>query len=418
MAIRCGFFNSVGDDRKYSAEDMNEPYKDLISNGVFAKDSNYLYVEAQSGMVVNVKAGRGIFGDKWFVSNSDVTLTLSSASPSLNRIDSIVVRVDSTQAVRSASIIVRTGIASSSPVAPSVFRDDYVSEYRLADIEVKAGATSITQANITDRRSSKDCGWVTSLVQQVDTDTLYTQWQTAFEEWFTNVKDTLASTTLIRSYESTYTTTKQDETSIPINIEQFNRNLDILQVYINGLMLVKGLDYSIADDTKITLTNGVDIGTQVSFVVYKSIDGSEAEGVVQQVYELQNDVTDLQNANPTPLYNHATGVYPNAGSSITPSKSLSECRGGWMLVWTGFDTSGAKFKDEYIQTVLIPKRSHKGSTWAGESMTFSFVYSTDGSTTSQCVKTIKVYDTRIESSVSYNGTGNNRNIVLKAIYEY
>ena len=416
MAIKCGFFNSVGQDRLYTAEDMNEPYKELISNGVLATKSDYLQVMAQSGLTVTVKAGRGIFGDKWFLSDSDISLTLNQASGTLPRIDSIVVRIDRSESVRGASIQVRTGVASSSPVAPTMFRDDYVTEYRLADISVGAGATSISQSKITDKRGSKDCGWVTSLVQQVDTDTLYNQWQDAFEEWFADVKDTLASSTLIRSYDATYTTAVQDETAIPIQISQFNQNLDILQVYINGLMLVKGVEYTITDNTRIKLTNGVDKGTQVSFVVYKSIDGSDAETVVQQVYALQTEVNGLKVA--SALYNHASGVYLNSGSSAVASKNLSNCRGGWVLVWTGFDLTGAKFKDEYIQTTVIPKTSHKGTTWNGESMTLSFIYSTDGSTITQAVKTIKIYDNRVEGGASYNGTGNNRNICLKAIYEY
>lgn len=416
MAIRCGFFNSVGQDRLYSAEDMNEPYKALVSNGVFATQkgtpSDYLQVVAQSGMTVKVKAGRGIFGDKWFLSDSDVSLTLNAPSVTLSRIDSIVVRIDRTESVRSASIIVRTGIASSSPVAPELFRDDYVTEYRLADIRVDSGVSSISQSKITDMRGSADCGWVTSLVQQVDTSTLYIQWQTAFDEWFKDVKETLATSTLIRSYESTYTTGTQDETAIPINIPQFNQNLDILQVYINGLLLIKGVEYTITDNTKITLTNGVDTGTPVSFVVYKSIDGSEAESVVQQVYELQTAVNDLKNADPQPLYRSDQGVYLNNGQAVTPTKKLSACRGGWVLIWTVYGTN------TYVQTTMIPKKSFKNANWSGEHMTVQLVGSTDGTTTTMVVKSFRIYDDRILAHVDWNSNNANKVIGLRAIYEY
>lgn len=416
MAIRCGFFNSVGQDRLYSAEDMNEPYKALVSNGVFAtqkgEPSDYLQVVAQSGLTVKVKAGRGIFGDKWFLSDSDISLTLNAPSVTLSRIDSIVVRIDRTESVRSASIIVRTGIASSSPVAPEMFRDDYVTEYRLADIKVNSNATAISQSNITDMRGSADCGWVTSLIQQVDTSTLYIQWQTAFDEWFSDVKETLATSTLIRSYESTYTTSVQDETAIPINISQFNRNLDILQVYINGLLLIKGVEYTVTDNTKITLTNGVDTGTPVSFVVYKSIDGSDAESVVQQVYELQNQVNGLMNADPQPLYTSDQGVYLNNGQAVTPTKKLSACRGGWVLIWTVYGTN------TYVQTTMIPKKSFKNATWSGEHMTVQLVGSSDGTTTTTAVKSFRIYDDRILSHVDWNSNNANKVIGLRAIYEY
>ena len=416
MAIRCGFFNSIGQDRLYSAEDMNEPYKALVSNGVFATQkgtpSDYLQVVAQSGMTVKVKAGRGIFGDKWFLSDSDISLTLNNANVSLSRIDSIVVRIDRSESVRSASIIVRTGVASSSPVAPEMFRDDYVTEYRLADIKVNSGATAISQSNITDMRGSADCGWVTSLIQQVDTSTLYIQWQDAFDQWFRDVKETLATSTLIRSYESTYTTAVQDETAIPINIPQFNRNLDILQVYINGLLLIKGVEYTVTDNTKITLTNGVDTGTPVSFVVYKSIDGSDAESVVQQVYELQTLVNGLLNADPQPLYTSDQGVYLNNGQAVTPTKKLSACRGGWVLIWTVYGTN------TYVQTTMIPKKSFKNATWSGEHMTVQLVGSSDGTTTTTAVKSFRIYDDRILAHVDWNSNNANKVIGLRAIYEY
>ena len=416
MAIRCGFFNSVGEDRLYSAEDMNEPYKALISNGVFATQkgtpSDYLQVLAHSGFNVKVKPGRGIFADKWFISDTDVTLTLSSASPTLVRIDSIVVRIDKSEAVRKASIMLRTGIPASSPVAPTLFNDDYVKEYRLADIRIEAGASAISQSNITDRRGSADCPWVTSLIQQVDTSTLFKQFQTGFDEWFASVKETLATSTLIRSYESTHVTGVQDETAIPINIPQFNRNLDILQVYINGLMLVKGLEYTVTDDTKITLTNGVDSGTPVSFVVYKSIDGSDAETVVQQVYELQTQVNDLMNTDPLPLYRSDQGAYLNNGQAVTPTKKLSACRGGWVLVWTVYGTN------TYVQTTMIPKKSFKNAVWSGEHMTVQLVGSTDGTTTTMVVKSFRIYDDRILPHVDWNSNNANKVIGLRAIYEY
>lgn len=323
MAVQCGFFNSVGKDRLYKAEDMTKPYELLVSNGVFATQngtpSNYLqaYAGTQSGLNVLVKAGRGIFFDKWFVNDADMTLVLDSAETVLDRIDTIVARVDVSETVRAGSIVVKKGTPASSPVAPSMTRSTTVREYRLADVKISAGATAIKQTDITDQRGSADCGWVTSLVQQVDTSTLWIQWTEAFNAWFADVKETLSTATLIRSYTATYTTTAQDETVIPINISQFNHNLDILQVYINGLMLIKNSEYTNEDNDNVTLALPVDKGTPVSFVVYKSIDGSEAETVVQQVYDLQTVV------NASKITNDTGGVK----LSITSGDLLAKFKG-------------------------------------------------------------------------------------------
>lgn len=254
-------FNSINGDRLYTAEEMTRPYELLISNGVFATQqgtpSNYLQVYAGTGMSITVKAGRGIFFDKWFLNDGDISLSIETAEPTLPRVDTVVVKVDISESVRGADIIVKQGNPNSSATvnnmseyAPSVVRSDTIKEYRLANIYVGAGVTSITQVNIQDTRGLSDCGWVTSLVKQPDASTLFLQWQLAFDEWFSNVKETLSTATLIRSYDSTYITTAQDEVDIPIQISQFNRNLDILQVYINGLMLIKDVEYTVIDNTK------------------------------------------------------------------------------------------------------------------------------------------------------------------------
>lgn len=301
MAIHCGFFNSVKGDRYYQAELMSRPYELLISNGVFATPSgtpsDYLQVYPNEGMTITVKAGRGIFFDKWLINDADMPLTITAAEVTLHRIDSVVVRVDKSEAVRAATIYVKKGTPASSPTVPELIRSGTIKEYRLANIRVNAGVSTITQAMISDRRPYvEECGWVTSLVQQVDTSTLWNQWQAAFDDWFYNVRDTLASSTLIRSYTATYTTTKQDETVIPINISRYNHDLDILQVYINGLLLVPEVEYvGNNNNTDITLTNGVDAGTPISFIVYKSVDGADAESVIGEVEELFGRVEGLEN---------------------------------------------------------------------------------------------------------------------------
>ena len=192
MTIHCGFFDSVDRDRLYKAEDMTRPYELLVSNGVFATPqgtaSNYLQVYANGGMNVTVKAGRGIFKDKWFISDTDMQLTLDASEVTLTRVDSIIVRVDTSESVRTGTIEVKKGTPSSTASAPVMERSEDVHEYRLADIIVAPQTTEIAQLNISDQRGSADCPWVTSLVQQVDTSTLFAQWQDAYEKYYAKVE--------------------------------------------------------------------------------------------------------------------------------------------------------------------------------------------------------------------------------------
>lgn len=204
MTMRSGFHNSVNGDRKYNAQDMNMPYKEIISNGVFPNPSNQLQVTASSGMTVSVGVGGGMFGNGWAVNESAELVTLDSSEATLSRIDAIIVRRDDSEAVRNTFITYKKGSPASSPVAPAMTRTETVKEYCLATIKVTPGTTEISQSMITDTRGNTNvCGFVTGLIKQVDTSTLFAQYQSAYEEqyndfmgefsvWWNNIKDVLA----------------------------------------------------------------------------------------------------------------------------------------------------------------------------------------------------------------------------------
>ena len=187
--VDAGFFDAIDEDRTYSADDMNRPYRKLISNGVFATPagtpSDFLQVfAADNEMNVIVSAGYALIGDKWFENPSDLMITISQNSEVLSRIDSIVAQVDKTQEGRVGNIVYRQGQASSNPVHPDINTEEEIAEFRLADIRISPSCVEITQDLITDCRGSDECPWVTSLLYQVDTSTLYAQWQAAYKKYY------------------------------------------------------------------------------------------------------------------------------------------------------------------------------------------------------------------------------------------
>ena len=57
-------------------------------------------------------------------------------------------------------------------------------DLQLATISIPAGSIKITQAQITDTRMNQNvCGWVTGVVDQLDTTTLFNQFEAYFEEF-------------------------------------------------------------------------------------------------------------------------------------------------------------------------------------------------------------------------------------------
>lgn len=194
MAIRSGFFNSVNGDRKYDAKRFAEYFASFIGNGVFPNPSNNLQVLSNDDMTVTVKAGKAWINGYILINDDDYILTLDPADGVLNRIDRIVARYDTVD--REIRLEVKKGTFASSPVAPTLQRDADAYELGLADVYIAAGVVSVTQANITDLRFNTElCGIVKGTVDQIDTTDLFAQYQTAFNDWFQELKDVLDDNT-------------------------------------------------------------------------------------------------------------------------------------------------------------------------------------------------------------------------------
>lgn len=127
-------------------------------------------------------------------------------------------------------------------------------------------------------------------------------------------------------------------------------------------------------------------------------------------------------ADPDPLWSGASYLSSNDGTpqTVTPSKKLSECRTGWLLVWSDYDP-GSGSNDSDFCTTIIPKYTPAGGTWGGKAFYCDIpMYvggtATDLSTETRCIKPVYVHDNRLEGSYQ-NTSGGRNDVVLRAIYE-
>lgn len=188
MAWEYGFFNSVNGDRLYNADAFNKIFDGLIGDGVYASVGNKLAVQPNSGMVIQIGSGRAWFNKHWVNNTSELLLTLDASDVVLNRYGAIVVRVDESDSVRSAEVVIKYSDFATTPVKPQMTRTELVKEYCLAYVYIRAGATAITASDITDTRGDNNlCGWVTGLIEQLSTTTLFEQWEAIFRDWFNDL---------------------------------------------------------------------------------------------------------------------------------------------------------------------------------------------------------------------------------------
>lgn len=281
MAITYGFFNSLNHDRTYNAAQITEYFDGLVSDGVYESVGGAMQVQAATGMNVDIQTGRAIIDCRWIRNDAVLTMPITASHVTLARYTAIMVRLD--YSARTISIIAVDGTPATSPTKPEPTQTASVKDLVLAYLYIPAGATTIPQANIQDQRGTSLCGWVTGLIKQVDTSTLFAQWQDAcqtfydtmkagFDAWFETLTGKLSIDTYVQQYRKD-TTLDGSTNVVPLDMTNYAwESSDIIHVYINGLMAVPDTDYTLdtTDTTPTVTTVATASGTAVTITVLKS----------------------------------------------------------------------------------------------------------------------------------------------------
>ena len=132
----------------------------------------------------------------------------------------------------------------------------------------------------------------------------------------------------------------------------------------------------------------------------------------------------IWDATPSPLWapsNGTGGYYMTAGHTVTPSKKLSECRNGWILVWSDYNTDEGSTGDYDFTCSVIPKIRPSGDKWAGHSWLFDLPIGMQQvspyTTETRRMKWLYVYDNKLTGHDANNQNGRN-DCVLRAVYEF
>lgn len=304
MAIEYGFFNSVGDDRLYNAETFNTYFEGLISkNGVFENVTNRLGVTADgTGLTIVVNIGKAIVNSHWVKLTAPETLAVATPHNLFARWDRVVLRWNSS--TRDITLHIMEGTPASQPQRDAPARSASIYEIILAYVFVPANATRITNANIYDMRNNTAvCGFVTGLINQVDTTTLFNQYenrmqamearflewmndqQNQFDAWYYNLTQELTVGASIASFRKTVIGGSGVSGTIQLNMVDYTyESNDVIICNLNGLILQKDIDY-----TLVTNVNPVEIrltsqqmseGNRFDVLVLKSNMTQSASGFV------------------------------------------------------------------------------------------------------------------------------------------
>lgn len=286
------FYNSENGDRLYDADSFSEWLRKFFTTGVFTGD---LQVTATTGMGIQVASGYCNVNGKVKMWDTPTSFTLDTADDINPRIDRICIQRNDTN--RDITLIVKTGTPAASPSGTSLQRSDGIYELCLAEVTVGAGAVSVTQANIADKRTDSDlCGIVTGTVEEIDFTQITAQWQAyysefienemadytewtteqkaAFNEWFSTIQGILGEDeaanllSMIQSNDSDIsalqgrmTTAESEIDTLQTNISTAESDIDTLQSNIsrlNSLGLVQEINQTItAATTNVTVNTDI-----------------------------------------------------------------------------------------------------------------------------------------------------------------
>ena len=196
MAEKSGFFNAKETedgtyDREYDAEQFAEYFANFVSNGVYANPANQLKVvfddSPSKPFVVIVRKGKAYIDGYWYELTEDMEITIPANTESYAIKDVVCCTLDKTE--RKVSIVLKEDVVSDIPVNNNTQHD-----LVLSTVLVQPNAPKLNVEDITDKRPDKTyCGFVTGVIDQIDTTELFQQYDEAFQIWFNEMKDQLST---------------------------------------------------------------------------------------------------------------------------------------------------------------------------------------------------------------------------------
>lgn len=162
-------------DRAVDSSFLRQVFSKYFSDGVHYEPTNALQIVVDTGM--NVKAYAGTIHIQGAIGIEPVERTLAVQSADmLDRIDSVVARLDLSTEARNIDLYIVKGVPSESPVRPELTRNNTVWELGLADLFIAKNTSTISQERITDTRLENErCGLMGPNIARLDTTPYYEQ---------------------------------------------------------------------------------------------------------------------------------------------------------------------------------------------------------------------------------------------------
>lgn len=197
MALRSGFWDSIGGDRVYSAYDMGIPFDGLISDGVFQNWGSAFRCEPGSdGKTLLISSGKGWKNHRWAVNDAAYEYQFNFSGVNSGNVTWCVLCLDFKvesfyRYAQFTQFWAGPGKTHTSETALLnwLVTDQTLNTLPLYLIRFEPAASTIQAANITTLVGSQWCPYITGLVQQVTIDDIRQRWENAHRELVEGIAD-------------------------------------------------------------------------------------------------------------------------------------------------------------------------------------------------------------------------------------
>ncbi|USK77911.1 hypothetical protein [Peribacillus frigoritolerans] len=299
--------------------------------------------------------------------------------------------MDMSQDVRNIFVKVLKGVPAVTPIVPTLQRDEFVYEFPLAQVRITKGKSFVEATQITDERAKAIHAFTPEQIGTYASETLDTFQKYkitpddggSVKYYLNSPTDDLFATVVGKNLATFYS--KEGVKNHPPTSESV-RGIFVTDKLGYGEMLAMGWEGSI---WRATLSS----------------DG---------VWKPWNKILGMNDHKSNLLWQGA--AYPLQGYTITPTKKLSECRNGWVLIFSDYDYGVGSNNFHWVQ-----HRVHKGFLENHSMSGYYFVMqrAMSGLSTAITGKAMDFYDNKIVGG-EYNDSDENgsRDVCLRYIYEW
>lgn len=190
MTVTSGFFNSIGTDRIYSAEQLSNIFNGIICDGVFETVGSAFSINLYGSRNITVGSGRAWLNGIWIYNDSNLTLAIESSPSDANqkRIDAIILDVDYSSNVRSGTIAIKTGSVGNSPSKPAMLSTGIHKQMPLCYITSRGGVNNLSASDIEIVIGTSECPFVRSPIETLNIEEYLAIWSSAFESYMTQAQ--------------------------------------------------------------------------------------------------------------------------------------------------------------------------------------------------------------------------------------